>query len=215
MNRETKSNLSLINAFIIVLGIFLTLGATFTISKLIQSPQKIAIPVRLNLNLADTGHLHYEGKKQLKVSINNIKGTIGYKSNSSSDVPINWVGIGYTLTRVSLLLFVLFLTHKFMQTTIEKSPFLSINANRMRWIGYSLVFLGLLRFFIGVWNLSIVEEHLISQYVDIENCYSAASMGELTGKLLLTEMPIGLFSLFIAAIFKHGIELRKENELTI
>jgi len=215
MNRAKTSSLSLINAFIVVLGGFLAIGAFATIGHLIESPKKIAIPVRLDIDLADTGHLHYENKTPLNVSINSIKGTVIYETNNPSNAPVNWVGIGHTLARISLLLFVLFLTHKFMQTTIEESPFLSINANRMRWIGYSLVFLGFLRFFIGVWNLSIVEEHLVSQYVDIENCYSAASMGELTAKLLLTEIPFGLFALFIAAIFKYGIQLQEENKLTI
>jgi len=141
MNRKKNSSLRLINAFIVVLGGFLTIGATFTIGHLIESPKRIAIPARLDLDLTDTGYLHYESKKPLNVSINNIKGTVVYETDNLANAPINWIGICYTLTRISFLLFVLFLTHKFMQTTIEKSPFLIVNANRMRWIGYSLVFL--------------------------------------------------------------------------
>jgi len=215
MNRETKSSLRLINAFIVALGVLIGIVAIMYIGNMIESPKRVSIPVKLDLNLEDTGHLQYESIAPIKVNIEDIQGEIVYKIDTPANAPINWIGICFSLVIMTLLFFVIFLTHKIMQTTLKEGPFLIKNANRMRWIGYSLVGLGLIRFFMGVWNLSIIEESLVSQYVNIENCYSATSMGELIGKLLLSEIPIGLFALFVAAIFKYGIELRKENELTI
>jgi len=75
--------------------------------------------------------------------------------------------------------------------------------------------MGLLRFLINVWDLSILEQYLTSPHIDIENCYSIISIFEIFWKLLFTEILLGLLALFVAAIFKHGIDLREESKLTI
>jgi len=215
MNRETKSSLRVINAFIVALGGFMLIGTIIVTRQIIKSPKAISIPVKLEVDLIDKGQLNYDNKTPINIDFKEVEAIMVYEENNPLNAPINWTEIGYVLIRMSLLLFVIFLTYKIMQTTLKNEPFSSINANRMRWIGYSFIFMGLLRFLINVWDLSILEQYLTSPHTDIENCYSIISIFEIFWKLLFTEILLGLLALFVAAIFKHGIDLREESKLTI
>lgn len=214
-NKSNKNSLYFIYGFTIFIAILYSLGMLSGIIDLIGSPKEINIPVSLNLDLEDEGYLEYEGVAPLAINFSQIKGRLTYKKANPKDAPVAWIEIFFPLMRVAFLLFIIGLSARMMQTTIKEEPLITENANRLKWIGYSFILMGLLKFVRVTTELDFLEHHLVSQYVSIDASYSGYKMGTLVGGLLSTEIPIGLFTIFIAAIFKHGVAIREENELTI
>ena len=159
--------------------------------------------------------MQYEDTTNIDITFSQIKGMVVYKEDNPKNAPITWAEIFFPLARVSLLLFIIILSGKVMQSSMNKEPFIDANANRLQWMAYSFMLMGILKYIDGVTGVSSLEESLVSPYVSINKDYSAYETGKFIGNLLSTEIPIGLFTLFIAALFKHGIAIRKENELTI
>jgi len=214
-NRETIASLRLIQFLILSFWIIYGLGLIAGVKYRLESPKEIYIPVALDLNLEQEGQIQYNNIPPLDVKISNIEGIISYKENNPENAPIAWADLTLILIKVGLYLFIFFLAYKIIQTSINQEPFTMANANKMKWIGYSFILLALVKFLDSAIGLAILEEHLTSKYIDTTNCFSQESVIKLVVEFLLSEITIGFFALFVAALFKHGIELREENDLTI
>lgn len=214
-NKSIKNSLYFIYSFTIITALIVSLVTIIATIQLIDTPREIQIPVRLNVDLVDQGYIQYEEGAPLDIKFSQIQGTVVYKEDNPADAPIAWTEIFFPLTRIALLLAIILLSAKIMQTSINEEPFISPNANRLKWIGYSFLLMGMLRHIDNAVGLHILRNHLSSQYVTIDIGTSGYEFGKFMGSLIIGEFPIGLFALFIAALFKHGIAIQEENALTI
>lgn len=214
-NTSNKNLLYFIYSFTILTVVLFSLATINGIIKTINAPREINIPVNLTATLEDQGHIQYEGGPPLDIKFSQIKGKVTYIENNPANAPIAWVEIIFPFTRIILYLFVFVLTAKIMQTSINEEPFISANADRLKWISYSLLLMGTLRHVDAAVGTHILETQLVSQYVTINATNTAYAMGKFTGNLFASEFPMGIFVFFIATLFKHGIAIREENELTI
>ena len=213
-NKSTKNLLYFIYCFTLITAFIYSFAMLGGIIKIIGSPNKIQIPVNLKVNLENEGYIKYENNTNIDIAFSEIEGTLVYKEKNPTNAPIIWSEIFFPFARIALLLLAVILSMKIMQSSMKEEPFIQANVYRLEGIGMSLIFMGLLKYIEGQIEVSILEEHLISPYFHSVNS-GPYEVGRFIGNLLSTEIPVGLFTLFIAALFKHGIAIRKENELTI
>lgn len=213
-NKANSNFLYFIYGFTLITAILYVIALFGGIFKVMDAPNEISIPVNLKVDLENEGHMQYDDKTKVDITFSEIQGRVVYKENNPVDAPILWSEIFFPFTRIALLLFAIVLTMKIMQTSMKEEPFIQANAYRLEGIGLSLIFMGLLKYIEGQVEVSILERHIISPYFHSVNS-GPYEVGKFIGNLLSTEIPIGLFTLFIAALFKHGIAIREENALTI
>jgi len=104
MNRETKSSLRVINAFIVALGGFMLIGTIIVTRQIIKSPKAISIPVKLEVDLIDKGQLNYDNKTPINIDFKEVEAIMVYEENNPLNAPINWTEIGlyfHGITEVS------------------------------------------------------------------------------------------------------------------
>jgi len=213
-NKSSKNLIKFIFGFILVTTFPYALGMIVGVTQLIRSPKTICMPVDLEINLENEGYMLYEDSTKLDITFSSVQGKVIYKKGNLSKAPIAWGELFFPITRVTLLLFIIILSTKLMQTSLTKEPFIKINAYRLEGIGYCILLMGGLKYFESQIGVSMLQDHLVSPYVSSVSP-SAYTTERLIGNIFTTEIPVGLFVLFIAAIFKHGIHLQQENELTI
>lgn len=213
-NKANSNFLYFIYVFTLITAFIYSIALIGGVLQVIGSPNKISIPVNLKINLENEGHIQYEDKTKIDITFSEIQARAVYKEKNPANAPILWSELFFPFARVALLLFAIVLTMKIMQTSMKEEPFIQANAYRLEGIGLCLIFMGLLKYIEGQVEVSILESHIISPYFHSVNS-GPYEVGKFIGNLFSTEIPVGLFTLFIAALFKHGIAIREENTLTI
>jgi len=104
-----------------------------------------------------------------------------------------------------ILLFIIFHLRKILDTLIEEKPFVLSNVFRFRYIGFSVLVIGIILF---IKDLYLKGSHTFT-IVD-------ASPGNVeTNVQIFLPFILGIFSLILGEIFKIAYQIHEENKLTI
>lgn len=102
---------------------------------------------------------------------------------------------------------ILYLIRQFLVDTMRGIPFAFDNAKRLKWIGYLLLGIGIVKP-----TLNVITGHLILSAVTVQGPMLSpwVNLG-FVGTCVLA----ACFSLILSIIFHHGVELQKEHSLTV
>ena len=106
-----------------------------------------------------------------------------------------------------LLMGILYLVRQFLVDAMRGLPFAIDNAQRLKWIGWLLLGIGVIKP-----ALNLVTGHLVLSAVTVEGPMLSPWVNlSFLGSFVL----IACFSLILSVIFHHGVELEKERSLTV
>jgi hypothetical protein len=106
-----------------------------------------------------------------------------------------------------LYLGILYHIRQFLVDAIQGIPFAFDNAQRLKWIGWLLLGIGVVKPM-----LSVLTAHRILSAVTVQGPILSpwVNLGYV-GTCIL----VACFSLILSVIFRHGVELEKERSLTV
>jgi len=213
-NQISKSVISFIHGFVLFIAFMFVVKGLITITNIWNTPNEIAIPI--NFSVEEAGKINYQGNNTYDFRISKAAGVITYYPQNLDQAPIPIYNIFLRLLGALLPIFVFFLLHKIMRTSIRETPFDLKNVSRMRWIGIGLIIWGLLTAIKRYNGLDFLTNHVTSDIISFYmNSNSSYVSGTLLGVFLRSELILGLVALFGSEILRYGINLQKEQALTI
>lgn len=198
-------------------GVFLALMLTKKGFLEESTTFSIGIPTKKKYNL-DPNVVKVEALKPDVRDEAIVTGKVGIEFKTSSTyIKSMFIGAGIISFCYSLL--ILFLVRAFVNSLSESSPFISKNVKRLHIIGILLVCIEPLHALQNYFMQSLVDEyflHTISSQTGLAGNisywfgYSTAS-----GSYVSSWIVAGLIILVIAEVFKQGLQMKQEQDLTI
>ena len=128
---------------------------------------------------------------------------------------VMWLGILSSIIQFGLLVFVLFMLRRFVQTIIDGTPFIVQNKGRLRSIGVGLiatyVSLLVIQFFHERIFLSLVEDGTLNLLGDEFITLLGTAHSPASWWLLMA----GLLFVVVSDAFRYGTDLQVEQDLTV
>lgn len=198
---------------------FLVRGYT-TITDIWNAPYDVSIPIKFTLE--DAGLIKYTSGNSYDFRISSANGLVKYYPQNLDKAPMPYYNIFLRIMSALVPLFVFYLLHKIIQNAIRETPFLHSNSKKMKWIGFSLIFLGFLSTMKVIAGMDFLESHVSSELIsfttyskDSSPYNSGYRAGYLMGTFFRSEFVLGLIAIFGSEILRYGISLQEEAELTI
>ncbi|HPR62963.1 MAG TPA: DUF2975 domain-containing protein [Thermoanaerobaculia bacterium] len=126
-----------------------------------------------------------------------------------------WVILVYGMFLMATLLiglWIVALLRNFMGSVREGTPFLQINANRIRWVGWLIIVYQIINFSVGVSILWLFRQPLSLARASLQADFLPL-IDRLQGSIKI--IFVGAIILVIAKVFQVGVRLREEQDLTV
>ena len=141
------------------------------------------------------------------VASSKFSGTIGEMLFRTSNWRIHILLFLGAMIPLALYMGILYLIRQFLVDVMQGIPFAFDNAQRLKWIGWLLLGIGVVKP-----ALNVAIGHLILSAVTVQGPMLSPWIDlHFTGTCIL----VACFSLILSVIFRHGVELEKENSLTV
>lgn len=134
-----------------------------------------------------------------------ITDAVGKLVLGSSDVTVPLVYLGLLIVWIGAGLAIIYQLRQVFRSLVAGEPFVRANGTRIRFIGLVIILMEILKMVI-LWRFSL----FVRNNFTIEGLTLSVTPRPDLGVILL-----GLVVLVIAAVFRQGIELREEQELTV
>jgi len=146
------------------------------------------------------------------VEINNLEGTVTIKQPPKAAevlASIKWpLAAGMLCGGIAGLL-ILELFRRMFRSAERDEVFTAANIRNVRGIGYLLIASGILKMITSAWLMNRMEayvtQHVAAGRVGLETTTSAGPLGLVTGLMVLA----------LAEVFRQGLSLKEENQLTV
>jgi len=119
---------------------------------------------------------------------------------------LNIIGTIGIFIVISAVLFIIYQLRKVLDTLIDEKPFSLINVRRFRYIGYSILLIGVLVFINDLYFKGLLATLTI---------YDDGGPGIYTNIDVYIPFVLGIFSLILSEIFRIAYKIYEENKLTI
>jgi hypothetical protein len=212
-NNSTIRYLKIFRGLITIGKYVMLIEIILIIISSISNPSQLEIPI--HYEISNIGSIQLDNGEKNDVLLANGDGFLKYES--SKNIPFTSLSALNIFIKISFAIgsfYIYFLLLKIVKSTIDKRPFSTENANRMKWIGYILILTGFLS---GSFDM-IALFHLNDSFESsiIEQNFSSYNIGRTIGQTLFNKGILsGLFALLVAQILNYGIELKEETALTI
>jgi len=119
---------------------------------------------------------------------------------------LNIIGTIGMFIVISAVLFIIYQLRKVLDTLIDEKPFSLINVRRFRYIGYSILLIGVLVFINDLYFKGLLATLTI---------YDDGGPGIYTNIDVYIPFVLGIFSLILSEIFRIAYKIYEDNKLTI
>jgi hypothetical protein len=189
--------------FISIFTAFMVLFSLFELIMLLTRGRPLTFLWGLTVNLFPTDFNTFASYPD-KIRINNISGSVLFYEPSFG---INLYSGLYNLVIWLLIAYILYLLLKIIRTTLNGNPFVMQNVIRLRIIGFIIMVAPS-----ALHSISTFFVNHFIQNIKMENIKLSASDG---GPTTVIGIFVGLIFIALQEVFRTGIKLKEENELTV
>ena len=184
-------------------------GTIFFMGKMLLGPvlgiteytSGLITPIEFSVN--EQGTATFDSDQTVPVQINNAKGYF----RIDRPIPTTLIVVFFLMNLVAsgLILWVIYVLWKIVQSVKQKNPFIVLNGRRLRIIAFSMIGIELSQGLANLIKMLYLEPRLQFETIIIQSKIHVS----------FHVIVAGLVILVIAEAFRIGVEMKEEQELTV
>ena len=184
-------------------------GSIFFMGKMLLGPvlgiteytSGLITPIEFSVN--EQGTATFDSDQTVPVQINNAKGYF----RIDRPIPTTLIVVFFLMDLVAsgLILWVIYVLWKIVQSVQQKNPFIVLNGRRLRIIAFSMIGIELSQGLANLIKMLYLEPRLQFETIIIQSKIHVS----------FHVIVAGLVILVIAEAFRIGVEMKEEQELTV
>ncbi len=207
INRLIMKVASIVLAIIWYLGIAMMVFLTVWEVAVNREGPLIGYPIRFEIE--EEGLLPYTNETVFEVEIERAEGELQIKDA----VPwgLRYYSLVVGLLGMGLSLGIIYVLRRMVASLKDESPFTRANARRMRWVALLIIGLGVAR-----WLFTWIYYRMLSSKVVLTGIEAQMDkLNPLTFGMQWDYLTTGILLLLLAEVFRQGVALQDEQQLTV